>query len=64
MAQLVEDWALDAGTEVVVETTFGTYRGLLVQPYAGGSHVKLRYLGHDLLLNMRSVYGVHPAERF
>jgi hypothetical protein len=62
MAQPVANPAMDAGTEVVVETAFGTYRGLLVQGYVRGAHVRLRYLGHDIWLHNRSVYAVRAAE--
>jgi hypothetical protein len=59
---LVHDQALDAGKEVVVETVFGTYRGLLAQPYSEGTDVKLRCLAHDLWLDRKSVNRVRPAE--
>jgi hypothetical protein len=61
MPALARVETLETGMEVVVETTFGTYRGLLAQDYAKGSDVKLRCLGHDLWLHNRSVYGIRAA---
>jgi hypothetical protein len=46
---------LAAGSEVVVETVFGHYRGVLAQPHVRGSHVRLRAVGHDFWLHERSV---------
>jgi hypothetical protein len=59
---LVRYDALDVGTEVMVETTHGTYRGVLSQTYLKGSHVKLRCLGHDIWLHNRSVFGVRATQ--
>jgi hypothetical protein len=53
---------LDAGTEVVVETIFGTYHGRLAQPYTEGSDVIVRCLAHDLRLDRQSVSRVRPAD--
>jgi hypothetical protein len=51
----------EAGADVLVETSFGTYRGLLAQGYVKGAHVRLRCLGHDMWLHNWSVYGVRAA---
>jgi hypothetical protein len=59
---IVQEQALDAGREVVVETVSGTYRGLLAQPYSEGTDVKLRCLAHDLWLDRKSVNQVRPAD--
>ena len=61
MAALARVQVLETGAEVVVETTFGAYRGLLARRYTKGSDVKLRCLGHDLGLHNRSVYGIRAA---
>jgi hypothetical protein len=62
--QLPDD--LPAGSEVVVETEFGTYRGVLAQ--VQGADVRLRCLGHDICLKRGSlnavrVVGTAPARR-
>ena len=56
---------LTAGSEVVVETPFGTYRGVLAN--VQGSDVHLRCLGHDICLDCGSlstvrVVGTAPGE--
>jgi hypothetical protein len=52
--QLPKDLA--AGHEVVVETSFGTYRGVLAE--VQGTDVRLRCLGHDICVNRRSLHAV------
>jgi hypothetical protein len=57
---------LKAGSEVVVETPFGTYRGVLA--HVQGTDVHLRCLGHDICLNRHAlndvrVVGTAPGER-
>jgi len=57
---------LKTGSEVVVETPFGTYRGVLA--HVQGPDVHLRCLGHDICLNRHSlnavrVVGAAPGER-
>jgi hypothetical protein len=57
---------LETGSEVVVETPFGTYRGVLA--HVQGSDIHLRCLGHDICLDRQSlnavrVVGAAPGER-
>jgi hypothetical protein len=52
---------LGAGVEVVVETAFGEYRGVLVQPHTRGSHVRLRSVGHDMWLHQHSINAVRAV---
>jgi hypothetical protein len=57
---------LTAGSEVVVETPFGTYRGVLA--HVQGADLHLRCLGHDICLDRGSLSAVHvvgtaPGER-
>ena len=47
--------ALGAGSDVVVETVFGRYHGVLAQDLTKGSHVRLHCVGHDIWLHQRSV---------
>jgi hypothetical protein len=56
---------LKTGSEVVVETPFGTYRGVLA--HVQGPDVHLRCLGHDICLDRQSlsavrVVGAAPGE--
>ena len=53
--------SLAAGSEVVVETVFGSYRGLLAQRHVKGSHVRLRSVGHDFWLHERSIITVRAV---
>ena len=53
--------SLAAGSEVVVETIFGNYHGVLAQRHAKGSHVRLRSAGHDMWLHQRSITLVRPV---
>jgi hypothetical protein len=53
---------LTAGREVVVETPFGTFRGILSQAHVDGSDVRLRCLGHDIRLHRHSVSRVRSGE--
>jgi hypothetical protein len=53
---------LTVGREVVVETAFGTFRGVLSQAHVEGSDVRLRCLGHDIWLPRRSVSSVRSRE--
>jgi hypothetical protein len=51
---------LVVGEEVVVETPFGLYRGVLVRAHIEGSDVRLHYLGHDISLHHSLVNRVRP----
>jgi hypothetical protein len=53
---------LTVGREVVVETPFGTFRGVLSQAHVDGTDVRLRYLGHDIRLHRHSVSRVRSRE--
>ena len=54
--------SLAAGSEVVVETVFGNYRGFLAQRHMQGSHVRLRSVGHDIWLHQGSVNFVRAVD--
>ena len=54
--------SLAAGSEVVVETVFGNYRGFLAQRHTTGSHVRLRSVGHDIWLHAGSVNLVRAVD--
>jgi hypothetical protein len=47
--------ALDAGTEVQVETVDGWFRGTLTGPLEDGSDVELRCAGHYVRLDSRCI---------